>query len=169
MNRLSIEVVKAGLLAFAALHDDCAQAAPRSATNEQAACAATLKAIRPADPAFDRLDRIYRQSLRFGGTAHRILPHFHATYDDIVAAKNRLSLQDIPFVVFDLARADKANARQTVAIGVLGQFGPAALPCLDAALQDPGVKGRFILTQIKIGIEAREATQATQAPKAGVQ
>lgn len=125
---------------------------------EQVACAARLQAIAPRDPTFKRLDKIYRQSLRFGGTVHRILPSFHAPHEDLVAAKNKIAKQDIPYLVHELARTETPNARQRVAIGVLGLFGPQALPCIDAALQEPRIPGRFTLNQIKIGIEAEQAS-----------
>ncbi len=128
----------------------------------QAACAAKLQAMAPDDPAFKRLDKVFRQSLRFSGTVHRIVPHWHATYQDLRAAKNKLSVQDIPYMVKGLALIDKLDARQRVAVGVLGLFGVQALPCIEAALQDPGIKGRFMLEQIKIQI-AVDRPSATPA------
>lgn len=136
----------------------CCAPAQAAVLSEQAACAARLQAIDPRDPAFKRLDRVYRGALRFGGTVHRILPNFHATHEDLVAAKNKIARQDIPYLVYELARTEQPNARQRVAIGVLGLFGPEALPCIDAALRDPRIPGRFTLNQTRIGIEAEQAS-----------
>ncbi|QNA88538.1 hypothetical protein G4G28_08635 [Massilia sp. Dwa41.01b] len=159
MNQRPASFSRVILLLCASL---CFSAAQAAIPPEQAACSARLQAIRPDDPSFKRLDKIYRQSLRFGGTVHRILPSFHATHDDLVAAKSRMSAQDIPYMVYELAQAEEPNARQRVAVGVLGLFGPQALPCIAAAMLDARIPGRFTLNQIRIGIEA-ERVSTTRA------
>ncbi len=126
----------------------------------QSACAVKLAQITPDDPAFARLTKIYRKHLRFGGTVHSIIPRFHATYEDVLKAKKHFTEHDIPLMVYDLARVKIASKPQTVAIGILTQFGSTALPCIDAALAIQQIKGRVILTQIKISIEAAQASIA---------
>ncbi|MES2741469.1 MAG: hypothetical protein V4754_11030 [Pseudomonadota bacterium] len=126
----------------------------------QSDCGAKLQTIVPDDPAFKRLETVYRKHLHFGGTVHNIIPHFHAKYEDILKAKKQVAEEDIAFMVYDLARANRVSKRQTVAIGTLTQFGSVALPCLNAALATPKFKGRAILTEIKISIEAANAARS---------
>lgn len=140
----------------------CSGPAAAEDNAEQKACAAKLQAMDQRDLVFERLDKVYRQSLRFGGTVHRIVPNWHATHEDLETAKDKLSVEDIPYIVKGLARVDKPDVRQRVAVGVLGLFGVQALPCIEAALQDPAVRGRFTLQQIKIQI-AVDRPSATPA------
>lgn len=125
---------------------------------DQEVCAAKLKTIKQYDPSFARIDKVYRQSLRFSGTVHRIVPHWHATHQDIKYAKNKLTVNDIPYIVEVLARVDMPNARQRVAIGVLVLFGLQALPCIEAAMKNSEIKGRLTLQQIKIQIGIDQST-----------
>ena len=113
------------------------------------------------DPNFKRLTNIYRQSLQFGGTSHRIASHWHTTYPNLQAAKKKLSRADIPYMVKELSEIKKPNSRQYVAVGVLGMFGAQALPCIDAALQNHEATGHFTLQQIKIQITVEAGLTAT--------
>jgi hypothetical protein len=121
----------------------------------QAQCKQQLRSISPDDPAFKRLNAIYRQSLRFGRAPHGVLPGFYASYQDLVAARRKLSDSDIPYIVFELARISKTNSRQRVALGVLAQFGRAALPCIEAAMEDRSIAGIVLLNQVKSSIEVQ--------------
>lgn len=128
----------------------------------QEACAAKLKTINRQDAAFKRLNKAYRQSLRFGGTVHSIVPHWHATHQDLEGAKSKLTVEDIPYIVKGLAQVEAPDARQRVAIGVLGLFSVQALPCIEVAMKDPGIKGRFTLQQIKTQIEVNRTSTTSE-------
>lgn len=121
----------------------------------QAHCKQQLHSLRPDDPAFKRLNAIYRESLRFGRAPHGVLPGFYASYQDLVAARRKLSDSDIPYIVYQLARISKTNSRQRVAIGVLAQFGRTALPCIEAAMEDRSIAGIVLLNQVKSSIEVQ--------------
>lgn len=127
----------------------------QSIADTQALCKETLGSIRADDPAFARLENIYRSKLRFGLAPHGVLPRFYAEHRDVIAIREMLTDRDIPYIVFRLANVKRANSVDRVAIGVLTQFGYAALPCIEAATERHGAAGVVVLNQIKAGIIAK--------------
>lgn len=110
-----------------------AQAAAKPGAEDAQACRKILNGFRVNAPRDRRVQNVLKKHLRWGGTAHNPLPHPHATYEDIVAAKAALSPADIPMLVHLAGTGKLGSGAKGLAFGVLQQFGPAALPCIDAA------------------------------------
>lgn len=124
--------------------------------NESAAardCGARLQAISAQDARLAQIERMYRRHLRFSGTAHRLIPHFHAEHEDIVRARQELTEADIPFVVYRVMKSEKTDGPLQVAVGVLKLFGNGALPCIDAAIASGITPGAALLNQVRSSIQ----------------
>lgn len=126
--------------------------------NEQKICKEKLDKINEDDNNFKHLNKIYKNNLHFKlGHGHIMIPGWYADYSDIAKAKTEIFEKDIPYIVYDLAKAEKLDSQQIVSLGVLRQFGLKALPCINAALDqknlDKNCVGCYRLTSTKISIE----------------
>lgn len=122
----------------------------------QARCSRQLAAIRPGDPVLARLERVYRRHVRFGPAGHNPFPHHYSNHDDILRARAQVSADDIVFMVYQLRQQTLPRSLRIVPVGVLAQFGPAALPCIAAAMVGAPAAASAILHQIRIEIEANQ-------------
>ncbi len=124
--------------------------------DEQKVCKEKIESIHKDDKNFSRLNKVFKNHSKFGIQKHTMMPGFHSDYQDLVEAHKELSKEDIPYIVYELSRADKLNNRQITAMGVLAQFGIDAIPCIDAVLEQKNCPGCFNLGQTKISIEVNE-------------
>lgn len=147
-------LVHAALCGAVALPGGAGFAADANSAAVQA-CAARLQAITAQDARLAQVERIYRRHLRFSGSAHRLIPHFHAEHEDIVRARQELTETDIPFVVYRILKSEKSDGTLQVAVGVLKLFGSQAVPCIDAALASGMHSGAVLLNQVKSSIQSK--------------
>ena len=120
-----------------------AEAAARPGPDAVLDCRKTLNGYRVNAPRDRRVQKVLKDHLRWGGTAHNPLPHPHANYEDIVAARNALTPGDIPLLTHLILTGKLGSGAKPLAFGTLQQFGPDALPCIDAALSMGSAGAQF--------------------------
>ncbi len=117
----------------------------------EAGCASQLHRVTSKETVVIR--KIFAKNLHFRGSRHNPIPHWNADYSDIENVFAALTPASIPPIVYLLKDGHLNGGMRSIGAGVLKMFGEKSLPCIDAALRDPSIKGYGILSGVRTSIE----------------
>jgi len=90
----------------------------------------------------------YSKNTHFRSAGYNIISHWNVDCADIKNVFTSLVPAHIPLVVYLLQQGDMNSGMRSTGAGVLKMLGPEALPCIDAALRQPGIKGNYSVSRI---------------------
>lgn len=107
-----------------------------------------------------RLQKTLRNHVHLRGTAHIPIPHMSSTWDDVLAARAEVSEADLPGLVKLVVDETISESHRRLARDVVAQFGPKALPCIDAGLLLRSSTGRDFLNDARLSIKIAQGPMA---------
>lgn len=116
-------------------------------------CQQQLAGIWPDAKELIRIRKLISKNLHLRGSAHNLVPHWTSTYAEIQQVHRLLASTDIVYLVYLLNDETTSSGIRATTIGVLSMFGPASLPCIDAALATQKGRTATHLRSVRTNIE----------------